>query len=139
MSEKLRYSDVELEEFRESMLTHLIKAKDHYEVLKSTFGDASNLDTSPDFKGTNEGGADTLLKEERERQLTRQEVYIKNLNNAMFRIENKTYGICRDTGDLIPKNRLTASPVATQCMDAKMRQSQKVKVNGHQLQNPSSH
>jgi DnaK suppressor protein len=124
MAEKTRYTDEELEEFREIILTKLEKAKKDYEILKSSIThEESNdtMDTSPTFKVLEEG-ATTLSKEEAGRLAQRQLKFIQHLQAALVRIENKTYGICRETGKLIAKERLRAVPHATLCIDAKMKQ-----------------
>ena len=121
MSEKNRYSDAELEEFRAIINEKLQKAKTDYEVLKSTLmnTDGNDVsDTSPTFKVLEEGAA-TLSKEEAGRLAQRQMKFIQNLQAALIRIENKTYGICRETGKLIPKERLRAVPHATLSIEAK--------------------
>jgi len=124
MAEKTRYSDDELEEFRQIILMKLDKARKDYEILKSSIThEESNdtMDTSPTFKVLEEG-ATTLSKEEAGRLAQRQEKFIQHLQAALIRIENKTYGICRETGKLISKERLRAVPHATLSMDAKMKQ-----------------
>jgi RNA polymerase-binding transcription factor DksA len=124
MADKTRYSDAELEEFREIILAKLDKAKKDYEILKSSIThEESNdtMDTSPTFKVLEEG-ATTLSKEEAGRLAQRQLKFIQHLQAALIRIENKTYGICRETGNLISKERLRAVPHATLSMDAKMKQ-----------------
>ena len=121
MAEKTRYTDEELEEFREIILAKLDKAKKDYEVLKSSIShEESNdtMDTSPTFKVLEEG-ATTLTKEESGRLAQRQMKFIQNLQAALVRIENKTYGICRETGKLIPAERLRAVPHATLSIEAK--------------------
>jgi DnaK suppressor protein len=121
MSEKNRYSDAELEEFREIINEKLQKAKEDYDVLKGTLmnTDGNDVsDTSPTFKVLEEGAA-TLSKEEAGRLAQRQMKFIQNLQAALVRIENKTYGICRETGKLIPKERLRAVPHATLSIEAK--------------------
>ena len=117
MAEKTRYSDAELEEFRAIILEKLEIAKRDYELLRSgvTNSDGNDVaDTSPTFKVLEEG-ASTLSKEEAGRLAQRQMKFIQNL----IRIENKTYGICRETGKLIPKERLRAVPHATLSIEAK--------------------
>jgi RNA polymerase-binding transcription factor DksA len=124
MAEKTRYSDEELEEFRQIILAKLDKAKRDYEILKSSIThEESNdtMDTSPTFKVLEEG-ATTLSKEEAGRLAQRQLKFIQHLQAALVRIENKTYGICRETGKLISKERLRAVPHATLSIDAKMKQ-----------------
>lgn len=125
MVEKTRYSDEELEEFKEIILKKLDKALKDYEVLKSSITqDQSNdtMDTSPIFKVLEEG-ATTLSKEESGRLAQRQLKFIHHLQAALVRIENKTYGVCRETGKLISKERLRAVPHATLSMDAKMKRN----------------
>lgn len=121
MAEKTRYTDEELDEFRDLILIKLTKAKDEYEALKAsiTNSDGNDVtDTSPTFKVLEEG-ASTLSKEEAGRLAQRQMKFIQNLQAALIRIENKTYGICRETGKLIPKERLRAVPHATLSIEAK--------------------
>ncbi len=124
MAEKTRYSDEELEEFRQLILEKLEKAKKDYDLLKSTItqGDSNDIqDTSPTFKVLEEG-ASTLSKEEAGNLAQRQLKFIQHLQAALIRIEHKTYGICRETGNLIPKDRLRAVPHATLSIDAKQKQ-----------------
>ena len=124
MAEKNRYGDDELNEFRQIILSKLEKAKNDYETLKASIShEESNdtMDTSPTFKVLEEG-ATTLSKEEAGRLAQRQLKFIQHLQAALIRIENKTYGICRETGQLISKDRLRAVPHATLCMDAKLKQ-----------------
>ena len=121
MAEKTRYSDAELEEFRAIILEKLELAKRDYDMLKSgiTNSDGNDTaDTSPTFMVLEEG-ASTLSKEEAGRLAQRQMKFIQNLQAALIRIENKTYGICRETGKLIPKERLRAVPHATLSIEAK--------------------
>lgn len=121
MAEKTRYSDAELEEFRAIILDKLAVAKRDYEMLKGgvTNSDGNDVaDTSSTFKVLEEG-ATTLSKEEAGRLAQRQMKFIQNLQAALVRIENKTYGICRATGKLIPKERLRAVPHATLSIEAK--------------------
>lgn len=124
MAEKNRYSDAELEEFKVIILEKLEKAKQDYELLKSaiTHSESNDTeDTSPTFKVLEEGAA-TLSKEEAGKLAQRQLKFIQHLQAAMIRIENKTYGICRETGKLIPKERLRAVPHATLSIDVKQSQ-----------------
>ncbi len=124
MGEKTRYSDEELEEFKQIILQKIEKAKADYELLKSaiTQSDSNDTeDTSPTFIVLEEGAA-TLSKEEAGKLAQRQLKFIQHLQAALVRIENKTYGICRETGKLIPKERLRAVPHATLCIDAKEKQ-----------------
>lgn len=119
--EKTRYSDEELAEFKALILSKLESARADYEQLRSTIthtADNDTEDTSPTFKVLEEGAA-TLSKEESGRLAQRQMKFIRNLEMALVRIENKTYGICKDTGKLIPKERLLRVPHATQCIEAK--------------------
>lgn len=121
MAEKTRYSDAELEEFRTIILEKLEIAKKDYDLLRAgiTNSDGNDVsDTSPTFKVLEEGAA-TLSKEEAGRLAQRQMKFIQNLQAALIRIENKTYGICRETGKLIPKERLRAVPHATLSIEAK--------------------
>lgn len=119
--ERLRYSDAELAEFKVIIQAKLEKAKNDYDILRSTFthsGSNGTDDTAPTFKTLEEGAA-TLSKEESGRLAQRQYKFIKNLEAALMRIENKTYGICRDTGKLIPADRLKIVPHATLSIEAK--------------------
>lgn len=124
MAEKNRYSDAELQEFKELIQQKLEKAKEDYDLLKSAItqdGSNDTQDTSPTFKVLEEGAA-TLSKEEAGRLAQRQLKFIQHLQGALVRIENKTYGICRETGKLISKERLRAVPHATLSIEAKSRQ-----------------
>lgn len=121
MSEKTRYSDAELEEFRQIINEKLEKAYRDYDLLKASIMNTDGndvTDTSPTFKVLEEG-ASTLSKEEAGQLAQRQMKFIQHLQAALVRIENKTYGICRETGKLIPKERLRAVPHATLEIDAK--------------------
>jgi RNA polymerase-binding protein DksA len=121
MAEKTKYSDEELEEFRAIIMDKLEKAKIDYEQLRDgvTNSEGNDVsDTSPTFKVLEEG-ATTLTKEESGRLAQRQMKFIQNLQAALVRIENKTYGICRETGKLIPAERLRAVPHATLSIEAK--------------------
>ncbi|MBP1616273.1 MAG: putative DnaK suppressor protein [Bacteroidetes bacterium] len=121
MSEKTRYSDTELEEFRKIILEKLDMARQEYDLWKAVImnSDGNDVtDTSPTFKVLEEG-ASTLSKEEAARLAQRQMKFIQNLQSALIRIENKTYGVCRETGKLIPKERLRAVPHATLSIEAK--------------------
>jgi RNA polymerase-binding protein DksA len=121
MEEKTKYSDQELEEFKQLILQKLEKAKKDYELLKSVVTQSESndtQDTSPTFKVLEEGAA-TLSKEEAGKLAERQRKFMQHLQAALVRIENKTYGICRETGKLIPKERLRAVPHATLSIDAK--------------------
>lgn len=120
MEEKKRYSDEELEEFRAIIVEKLTKAQEEYDHLRQMVAGEGNgdNDTSPLFKVLEEG-ASVLNKEEMGRLAQRQMKYIQNLQAALVRIENKTYGICRETGKLIPKERLRVVPHATLSIEAK--------------------
>jgi RNA polymerase-binding transcription factor DksA len=121
MTEKTRYSDAELAEFKEIILDKLDKAQKDYEILKSSLTNMDGndtSDTSPTFKVLEEGAA-TMSKEEAGRLAQRQMKFIQHLQAALVRVENKTYGVCRETGKLIPKERLRAVPHATLSIDAK--------------------
>lgn len=125
MAEKTRYTDDELQEFKEIILAKLDKAKKDYQLLKDviTHNESNDTeDTSPTFKVLEEGAA-TLSKEEAGKLAQRQQKFIQHLQAALVRIENKTYGICRETGRLISKERLRAVPHATLCIEAKKMQS----------------
>ena len=118
----VRYSDEELQEFKELILDKLSKARKDMESFKSAMNGSSGndtTDTAPTFKILEEG-QQTLFKEENAQLASRLEKYIKNLEAALVRIENKTYGICRVTGQLIPKERLRSVPHATLSMEAKL-------------------
>ncbi len=118
---KVRYSDEELQEFKTIILDMLEKAKAEYKTLRDVVThDSSNdiEDTSPTFKVMEEG-ASTLSKEEAGQLAQRQYKFIQNLEAALVRIENKTYGVCRVTGKLIPKERLRLVPHATLTVEAK--------------------
>ena len=121
MGEKVRYSDEELQEFKELILEKLEVATREFENLRAVVmnNDGNGVaDTSPTFKVLEEG-AGTRDKEDAARMAERQRKFINHLRAALVRIENKTYGVCRITGKLIPKERLRAVPHATLCVDAK--------------------
>ena len=121
MAEKTRYSDAELEEFKEIILEKLKLAQRDYDMLNAALtgsDENSTDDTSPTYKVLEEG-ANTLSKEETTRLAQRQLKFINGLKAALVRIENKTYGICRETGKLIPAERLRAVPHATLSIEAK--------------------
>lgn len=124
MTEKTRYSDEELQEFKELILTKLAKAKKDFETLKAVISNSSGNDiedTSPTFKVLEEGAA-VMSKEEAGNLAQRQAKFISHLESALIRIENKTYGVCRETGKLIAKERLRAVPHATLSIEAKNKQ-----------------
>jgi DnaK suppressor protein len=121
MAEKTRYSDDELSEFRNIINEKLALAERDYEQMKAAIMNADGNDvddTSPTYKIMEEG-ANTLSKEETTRLAQRQLKFIQGLQAALVRIENKTYGICRETGKLIPAERLRAVPHATLSIEAK--------------------
>lgn len=121
---RVRFSDAELEEFRAIILEKLEKARHDLELLTEAYtnsNDHDTMDTSPTFKVLEEG-YQVNSKEENARLAARQEKFIQNLENALVRIENKTYGICRATGKLISKERLRIVPHATLSMEAKLNQ-----------------
>jgi RNA polymerase-binding transcription factor DksA len=122
-TEKSRYSDVELQEFKAVILDKLSKAQKDYTLLMSSVthsGSNDTEDTSPTFKVLEEG-ASALSKEESGQLAIRQQKFIRSLEAALVRIENKTYGICRETGKLIPKERLLSVPHATLSIEAKSK------------------
>ncbi len=122
--ERLRYSTEELEEFRQIIMQKLKKARADLKLLTEAYTNNSGSDTndtSPTFKVLEEG-QQVLSKEENSRLAARQQRFINNLENALVRIENGTYGICRETGKLISKERLRAVPHATLSIEAKTRQ-----------------
>jgi DnaK suppressor protein len=124
MAEKTTYTKDELEEFRQLILAKIESAQDDLDVLRAaTANDSDNgtEDTSPTFKQFEEGSS-TLSKEENIKLAERQAKFIRNLNNALIRIQNKTYGICRITGKLIAKERLKLVPHATLSIEAKNAQ-----------------
>ncbi len=121
---KIRYSDVDLQEFREIIEGKISKAKQDLALLRSSYmndGNNGTEDTSPTFKAFEEG-SETMSKEANVQLAIRQEKFIRDLTNAILRIENKTYGVCRVTGKLIQKERLKLVPHATLSIEAKMRQ-----------------
>ena len=122
MSEKTRYSDAELEEFRQIINEKVEKAYRDYDLLKASIMNTDGndvTDTSPTFKVLEEG-ASTLSKAEAGQLAQRQMKFIQHLQAALVPIENKTYGICRETGKLIPKERLRDVPHGTLGIDAKV-------------------
>ena len=121
---KVRYSDEDLQEFKEIILKKIERAEEDLASLESSYkNDANNGtdDTSPSFKSFDEG-ADTMAKEANVQLAIRQEKFIRDLKNALQRIENKTYGVCRVTGKLIQKERLKLVPHATLSIEAKRKQ-----------------
>ena len=121
---KTRYSDDDLQEFKEIIQRKIARADEDLVLLKSSYMNGSNNgtdDTSPQFKSFEEG-SETMSKEANVQLAIRQEKFIRDLKNALIRIENKTYGICRVTGKLIQKERLKLVPHATLSIEAKRRQ-----------------
>ena len=124
MGEKTRYANDELAEFKEIIIAKLAEAKTDLDLLKSTMShedDHGTNDTSPSFKFM-EDGSDTLSREETAQLAGRQSKFIQHLENALVRIQNKTYGVCRVTGKLISKERLKIVPHATLSIEAKRAQ-----------------
>lgn len=122
--EKLRYSDAELKEFKKIIQAKIEKAENDLAAINESFINNQNNgtdDTSPTFKAFEES-AETLSKEQNAILAGRQEKFLRDLRNALIRIENKTYGVCRVTGKLIPKERLMAVPHATLSIEAKNMQ-----------------
>lgn len=121
VDEQIRFSDAELAEFKELILRKLDKAKNDLELIRSAYlNDLNNGtdDTSPTFKAFEEG-SETMSKEANSQLAIRQEKFIRDLKNALVRIENKTYGVCKVTGKLINKERLKLVPHATMSIEAK--------------------
>ncbi|MBF6609302.1 MAG: TraR/DksA family transcriptional regulator [Flavobacterium sp.] len=121
IDEKIRYSDADLAEFKEIIQKKIEKAKSDLDLIKSAYmNDLNNGtdDTSPTFKAFEEG-SETMSKEANSQLAIRQEKFIRDLKNALFRVENKTYGICKVTGKLINKDRLKIVPHATMSIEAK--------------------
>lgn len=124
-SNKTRYSDSESQEFKELIQDKLRMAKEELNSLTTSLSNPNangTEDTSGAYK-TLEDGSATMEKEQINQLAARQKKFIDNLENALVRIENKTYGICRETGKLIQKERLRAVPHATLSMEAKLKQS----------------
>jgi RNA polymerase-binding transcription factor DksA len=123
-TEKTRYSDAELQEFKDIILKKIEKAESDLDLLREQFANDKNNgtdDTSPQFKSFEEGSS-VMSKESNSQLASRQEKFIRDLKNALIRIENKTYGICRVTGKLIESERLKLVPHATMSMEAKLKQ-----------------
>ena len=124
VDEQIRFSDADLAEFKALIQAKLEKAKNDLELIKSAYmNDLNNGtdDTSPTFKAFEEG-SETMSKEANSQLAIRQEKFIRDLKNALIRIENKTYGICKVTGKLINKERLKIVPHATMSIEAKNMQ-----------------
>ena len=121
VDEQIRFSDADLAEFKALIQAKLEKAKGDLELIKSAYmNDLNNGtdDTSPTFKAFEEG-SETMSKEANSQLAIRQEKFIRDLKNALIRIENKTYGLCKVTGKLISKERLKIVPHATMSIEAK--------------------
>ena len=121
---KNRYSDADLAEFKALIMDKLKEAHEDFDLLKGSLSHADDHGTDDTGRTFNmmEDGSETLSREEVAQLAARQEKFIQSLNNALMRIENKTYGICRVTGQLIPKERLRLVPHATMSIDAKNAQ-----------------
>ncbi len=120
----VKYSDKELAEFKELIQEKIKKAQHDLELIKSAYMNDHNNgtdDTSPTFKAFDEG-SEVMSKESNSALAIRQEKFIRDLKNALIRIENKTYGVCRVTGKLINKERLKLVPHATLSIEAKNMQ-----------------
>ena len=122
---KNRYGDAELNEFREIIETKLVEAKEDLLILKGSLSHKDDHGTDDTGRSFNmmEDGAETLMREENAQLAARSEKFIKNLENALIRINNKTYGVCRKTGKLISKERLKLVPHATLSIEAKEMQN----------------
>ena len=120
----VRYNDADLAEFKVIILHKIEKAQADLDLIKSAYlNDLNNGtdDTSPTFKAFEEG-SESMSKEANSQLAIRQEKFIRDLKNALFRVENKTYGVCKVTGKLIDKERLKIVPHATMSMEAKILQ-----------------
>lgn len=124
MAELIRYSDKDLKEFTDIIQAKLIEAKEDLHLLKGQLDHSDDHGTDDTGRSFNmmEDGSETLSREEMAQLAARQEKFIQNLQNALIRIENKTYGICRVTGKLIQKQRLKLVPHATLSIEAKNAQ-----------------
>jgi len=123
-TERTKYSDAELEEFKTLLNEKIKKATEQLQLIQSSYKNDSNNgtdDTSPTFKAFDEG-SEVMSKETSSQLAIRQEKFIRDLKNALVRIENKTYGVCRVTGKLINKERLKLVPHATLSIEAKNMQ-----------------
>lgn len=121
VNENVRYSDADLAEFKSLLTAKVEKATNDLALIKSAYMNDSNNgtdDTSPTFKAFEEGSV-TMSKEANSQLAIRQEKFLRDLKNALVRIENKTYGICKVTGELISKERLKVVPHATMSIEAK--------------------
>ena len=120
--ERTRYNDQELQEFKELILRKLESARAELKDLTESANNSNGTDDTGSVYKTMEDGSSTLLKESNSQLAGRQRKFIDNLEMALLRIENKTYGICKITGKLIAKERLMAVPHTTQSMEAKLKQ-----------------
>ncbi len=130
-NKKTKYSESDLEEFKQLIHAKLKKANDDFDLLTEAYSNNSEHgtnDTSPTFKVLEEG-QQVLSKEENSRLAARQKRFMNNLENALIRIENRTYGVCRVTGKLISKERLRAVPHATLSIDAKNNMAKPKPIN----------
>tara|TARA_R110001592_G_scaffold24967_3_gene95553 strand:- start:1368 stop:1763 length:396 start_codon:yes stop_codon:yes gene_type:complete len=121
---KVKYSEEDLQEFKEIINKKIARAKEDLDLLERAYknnSDNGTDDTSPSFKSFDEG-SEVMNKESNVQLAIRQEKFIRDLKNALMRIENKTYGVCRVTGKLIQKERLKLVPHATLSIDAKRAQ-----------------
>ncbi len=121
---KIRYSDNDLQEFKEIIIEKIEKAEKNLKLLRAGYkngADNGTEDTSPTFKSFEEG-TETMTKEANMQLAIRQEKFIRDLKNALIRIKNRTYGVCRLTGKLIQKERLKLVPHATLSIEAKKKQ-----------------
>ena len=121
VEENMRYSDADLAEFKEIILKKIEKAQIDLDLIKSAYmNDLNNGtdDTSPTFKAFEEG-SETMSKEANSQLAIRQEKFLRDLKNALFRVESKTYGVCKVSGKLISKERLKVVPHATMSIEAK--------------------
>jgi RNA polymerase-binding transcription factor DksA len=133
--EKTRYSDEELEEFKQIILKKLDKAKSDLEILRESMNSGGEVDTNLTYR-LQDDGKENLIKEENAKLIARLERFVRDLELALLRIENKTYGICRVTGKLIEKDRLRAVPHATLSIEAKLKmQKGEIPVNEENLNN----
>ncbi|MET3978555.1 DnaK suppressor protein [Mucilaginibacter sp. UYP25] len=123
-NQKTRYSDSELVEFKDLLLEKLRSSKEELSALATSLSspNANGTDDTAGTYKTLEDGSATLEKEQINQLAARQKKFIEQLEAALVRIENKTYGICRETGKLIPKERLRAVPHTTLTMEAKLKQ-----------------
>ena len=123
-NEKTRYSESDLQEFKGLLLDKLRSAKEELNSLATSLSspNANGTDDTAGTYKTLEDGSATLEKEQINQLAARQKKFIEQLEAALVRIENKTYGVCRETGKLIPKERLRAVPHTTLSMEAKLKQ-----------------